>query len=212
MLKNHLQKFSKNWQQHAATFGQEAWQESTDFLYYIETPIPIDIAKIMVERREDFMQQYGLKAQQIIAPEKLHITLALPGRLGTHFQQNDVSYMKKALQNLAAQQSKIKVELKDFNVFPSVLFTEVLDPSGALQALHENICQQIPFSQHPEYQYENYLPHVSLLYGAQAQNLSQANRLQSSLECELDTLVFGKVKDLPHAKADREVLATYTLQ
>lgn len=212
MLKNHLQKFNQNWQQHAATFGQEPWQESADFLYYIETPIPIDIAKIMAERREDFMQQYGLKAQHLIAPEALHVTLALPGRLGTHFQQNDVAYMKKTLEDLAAKQPKIKIEIQNFNVFPNVLFAEVLDPSGSLQALHENICQQIPFSQQPEYQYENYLPHVSLLYGAQPQDLSHADRKQTSLECDIDTLILGKIREHPEKNTDREVLATYFLQ
>ena len=205
------QKFLQNWQQNAADFGQIPWERSDDFRYYIEARLPAKAATELVTKRSNFIAENNLKATHLIAAEDMHITLALPGRLGTHFQQNDLSYMQKVLAALTQKQDPIMIEIKDFNVFPNVLFAEVLDISGALQKLHETICQQIPFSQYPEYQYEHYLPHVSLAYGAAAQDLSQVNRTQAATSCELTEIVLGKVKVGGPGETDREVISRYPL-
>lgn len=209
MTNSKTERLAQNWAQNAASFGEIPWEKSDDFRYYIEASIPPEAAAQIATQAQTFITTNGIKTTHQLPAESLHITLALPGRLGTHFQQNDLSYMQRTLENLTKQQEKITVELGNFNVFPNVLFVEVADSNGDLQALHERICQQIPFSQYPEYQYENYLPHVSVAYGAKAQDLSQVNRQQSPITCQLDQIVLGKVKVNGPNQTDREVLSSY---
>ena len=104
--------------------------------------------------------------------------------------------MKKTLADITAQTPAFELTLQNFNVFPTTLWAEVYDQSGRLQQLHETLCNEIPFSQHPEFRYANFLPHISVAYGAQtASPLAQtAERTFEPLTFTLDTLCLGRAK------------------
>ena len=104
--------------------------------------------------------------------------------------------MKKTLQAITTQTPAFDLEIKNLNVFPHSLFAEVHDPSGRLQQLHETLCNEIPFSQHPEFRYQHYLPHLSLAYGVTVSKplASQAERTLASLNFTLNTINLGKAK------------------
>lgn len=190
------QKFEKNWDKNLALFGQTSWEQEADFCYFIETPLPLEVAQKLFELGQKFKTDSALEEGQWISPEDMCLTVTLPGRLGTHFQKNDVAFMKKTLEHITTQTPSFELSIKNFNVFPSTLWAEIHDTSGRLQQLHETLCSEIPFSQHPEFRYANYLPHISLAYGAQvAQPLKlDTARDFESLHFTLDTLRLGKAK------------------
>ena len=155
------QKFEKNWRQNQKKFGSQDWSQHPDFLFLVEIPLPEKVTNVLRKDQENLLK--GLKFGQKI--DTFHITLALPGRLGTHFQKNDIPFMKKKLLEIVSDYSSFQLQISNINCFPTVIFREVYDETQTLQKLHEEICSAIPFSQNPEYQFEHFLPHVSLVYG-----------------------------------------------
>lgn len=204
------QRFAQNWDTNAALYGSESWNRDPDFLYYIQGNIPLQAGQKLIEIREKFIADAEIKKGERVDVTDLHVTLALPGRLGTHFQKNDVSYMKKTLKNIFAQAQSIPITIQNLNAFPSVLWTEVYDQSSRLQSIHETICNEIPFSQHPEYRYQNYLPHVSLLFGGIG-DITKSEREFEAIECEIDMITFGKAKD-ESGTTTRTVIEEYQLK
>jgi 2'-5' RNA ligase len=190
------EKFKDNWDKNRALFGQTSWEQEADFCYFIETPLPLEVAQPLFEAGQKLKTELGLEDGQWLSPENMHLTLTLPGRLGTHFQKNDVAFMKKTLEHITTQTPSFELSLKNFNVFPSTLWAEVHDTTGRLQQLHEALCNEIPFSQHPEFRYANYLPHISLAYGVQTKQPLDVDMDRSfePLNFTLDTLKLGKAK------------------
>ncbi len=203
------QKFIENWKQNAPNYGSDSWERDPDFLYYIQGNIDLEVGKKLIETREQFIQKNGIKAGERVDVTDLHVTIALPGRLGTHFQKNDVSYMKKTLSHIFNKSAAIPLSIKNFNAFPSVLWTEVYDQSDRLQSIHETICNEIPFSQHPEYRYQHYLPHISLLFEGKGK-ITDTDRSFEAIETKIQTIEFGRAKS-DSAGYIREVIETYTL-
>jgi len=196
MTDTQTQKFIENWKANHAQFGQKNWDQEPDFCHYIHTPIPLDIATKLCQAASVMRQQLSLKDGSWLKPEDLHLTITLPGRLGSHFQKNDLSFMKKTLQAITAETPAFEVQIKNFNVFPHSLFAEVHDHTGRLQQLHETLCNEIPFSQHPEFRYQHYLPHISLAYGVQSPQVLPADtdREFEALTFNLNTINLGKAK------------------
>jgi 2'-5' RNA ligase len=210
LLKTQKQKFQKNWNKYKKIFGSNIWDERPNFLYLVEIPVPKNIKK------ELKIEQNALKK---IAPtativEHLHITIALPGRLGTHFQKNDIPFMKKILLEIISDYSAFPLILGDLNCFSTVIFREVYDKNEYLYRLHEEICKAIPFSQHPEFQFKNFLPHLSLLYSSNKIDNFLLNdnfkRKRIPLEFLVDKIQFGKAQN-DHEQYERKIIAEYNL-
>lgn len=189
-------KFTENWLKNAPLFGQATWEQEADFCYFIESPLPLETAQKVFEAGQAFKQTHQLYDGIWLSPEALHLTITLPGRLGTHFQKNDLAFMKKTLAAISAETPAFELKLENFNAFPSTLWVEVHDDSGRLQQLHETLCNEIPFSQHPEFRYAHYLPHISLAYGARAKTPlnTEADRNLGPLSYTFDTLQLGRAK------------------
>jgi len=206
--KTQTEKFQKNWQKHYSKFGQTPWEWELDFLYYIEVLIPLEIGIQIIENSFEFLKDKNIEGGLPLSPEELHITIALPGRLGTHFQKNDARFIEKTCKHIFLDMESIPVKIQNFNVFENVLFAEIYDPTLKLQQLHETICTEIPFSQHPEYRYQNFLPHISLYYGGQINTPLEEdmNRFFPEIEFNLNHFIFGK------ANFKDEVLTKTVLQ
>lgn len=194
-MKN-TQKFTQNWQQYHAQFGQSLAPTEPDFIYYIEASLPLQTAQTLYQYGQNFKQLHQFSDGRWLEPEQLHLTITLPGRLGTHFQKNDLPFMKNTLQAVAQQTPAFDLQIEGFNVFPQTLFAQVFDDSGRLQQLHETLCNEIPFSQHPEFRYAHYLPHVSLGYELQtvAPLKPDTDCTFPPLDFRLETLVLGRAK------------------
>lgn len=213
MTEIKTQKFAANWQQNHALFGQEIWEKEADFVSYIEAPLPIEIGQQLHQIGQQFKQDLNLEGGVWAAPDAMHLTITLPGRLGTHFQKNDLSFMKKTLDAITAETPAFELSIANLNVFPSTLFAEVQDPSGRLQQLHETLCNEIPFSQHPEFRYQNYLPHISLAYGVNATTplTAEAQRNFEPINFTLDTISLGNAK-WQGTELKKQNSAQYTLK
>jgi 2'-5' RNA ligase len=133
-------------------------------LYWIGLKIPPDAAR----RLETFLQ--SLRAldpaskHRWLLPQELHVTLALPGRPGKPYREDDIPSMIEALRKIAGNVSPLTLQLGNINCFPSALFREVYSEDERLFALHEQIAESIPFSEEPQYCHEHYTPHMSLCY------------------------------------------------
>ena len=195
-LEEQKKQFQKNWEQYHKAFGTKAWEADPDFLFFIDIPV----GRVVWEELEDI--QGSLKSlageSRVIFPKEFHITLALPGRQGVHFQGNDVKFMEKELEGLLGVMEHFDIQLGDLNCFGNVIFREVYDPSGQLYTLHREICKRIPFSQKPEFQMEHFIPHLSLLYadkeGEGILNHPQFSRTLSKTVLPVKQVCLGKAK------------------
>ena len=213
-IEQQTQNWLEDWNKNAPLFGTKQWVPDPNFLFFIEIPIPITMRTEMEKVLEKLKFRESFSQGHWIAPQRMHITLALPGRMGVHFQQNEVRFMEKAITKILETTAPFTVELGNINCFPDSLFREVLDPSGALQKLHNEICKAIPFSQTPEYRLENYRPHVSLFYGAHHADLLKGETFDRTLEpseMKVDTVFFGKAKN-EHGEYEKHILREFTLQ
>ncbi len=207
-------RFQKNWDTHSPKFGTKTWKANPDFLYFIEIPIPTSIQK---EMKEVCLSLESLAAQKKnwISAKEMKITLALPGRLGVHFQGNDVKFMEKTLAEICQKTPSFEVVLGNLNCFPNVVFREVYDMTDTLYDLHKEICETIPFTQYSEYQFENYFPHVSLLYAdkSSADFLSapEFDRKLALTEMKAEKIVFGKARN-DKGSYEKEVLKIFSLK
>jgi 2'-5' RNA ligase len=213
MTDNLRLKFTENWQKNHSQFGQTPWEQEADFCYFIECPLPLQTAHGLHGLAQKFKHDFKLEDGTWLEPEAMHLTLTLPGRLGTHFQKNDVAFMKKTLAAITAETPAFELRLENFNVFPSTLWAEVHDSTGRLQQLHEALCNEIPFSQHPEFRYAHFLPHISVAYGVHIKDAlaSDTDRHFLPLTFSLDTLCLGKAK-WQGAELTKEKSAEYTLK
>jgi hypothetical protein len=213
MINTQIQKFEQNWEKNYKLFGQKKWEQEPDFCYYIETRLPMETAMKLNELSQKFFQEIELSSAYVLGLSELHLTITLPGRLGTHFQKNDIPFMKKTLENITKNAQKIPLSIKNFNIFPEVIFAEVYDPSDRLQQLHETLCTEIPFSQHPEYRYQNYLPHISLSYGGIIEKNIKKNCLREfeSLDFNIETITFGKA-NWKNEILEKPIISEYKLQ
>lgn len=99
-----------------------------------------------------------------LAPEELHVTLALPGRPEKPYTKEQIPWIVSQLQEIARRHEPFEVELGNINCFPLALFREVYSPDSSVFSLHHAIADAIPFSEEPRYRYEHFMPHMSLCY------------------------------------------------
>ena len=213
-LEDQHHRWEENWNINAPLFGTEQWVPDPNFLFFIEIPLPENMRTEMEQVLEKLKFREYFSQGHWIAPQRMHITIALPGRMGVHFQQNEVSFMEKAIQKILKSTAPFEVQLGNVNCFPDALFREVLDSSGALQRLHNEICNAIPFSQNPEYRFENYKPHISLFYGSHHADLLQAESFDRKIQpttMPVHTVFFGKAKN-EHGEYEKHILREFTLK
>ena len=195
-LEEQKKQFQQNWQQYHGVFGSQPWEADPDFLFFIDVPAERGVWQEL----EDI--QGSLKSladgSGVVFPKEFHITLALPGRQGVHFQGNDVKFMEKELESLLGVLEPFDIELGNLNCFGNVIFREVYDPSGQLYNLHREICKRIPFAQKPEFQMDHFIPHLSLLYadqvGTEILSHPQFSRTLSTSALSVKHVCLGKAK------------------
>lgn len=206
------QKFQQNWQKFAPQFGTKQWEENPDFLYFIEAPLPKNLWPEMEQLSEN-LQQIKKMSGIWFPPENMHITLALPGRKGVHFQAHEVSTLKKTIERIVREQSSFSVTLGHLNCFADVLFREVWDKEEKLFSLHKKFCEEIPFAQDPEYKMKNYLPHISLFLGKGDPAFFEHPKFSRELpplEMKVEKIVFGQARD-ESGKYNRKILKEFSL-
>jgi|GEM_PF-1526081 2'-5' RNA ligase len=213
-LENQQHAWEENWKQNAPLFGSKQWVPDPNFLFFIEIPIPAKMRTEMEQVLEKLKFREAFSQGHWIAPQRMHITLALPGRMGVHFQQNEVGFMEKTIEKILENVKSFEVRLGNVNCFPDALFREVLDESGELQRLHNKICKAIPFSQNPEYRFENYKPHISLFYGAHHADLLEGESFDRQLKpttIKVEKVFFGKAKN-EHGEYEKHILREFLLK
>jgi 2'-5' RNA ligase len=211
-IEEQQKRWEENWKQNAPLFGTKQWVPDPNFLFFIEIPLPSSMRTEMEQVLEKLKFRESFSQGHWIAPQRMHITLALPGRMGVHFQQNEVSFMEKAIEKILKDAKPFEVTLGNVNCFPDSLFREVFDESGELQRLHDEICKAIPFSQTPEYRFENYKPHVSLFYGAHHADLlnESFDRMLEPATIKVEKVFFGKAKN-EHGEYEKHILREFSL-
>ncbi len=128
-------------------------------LYWIGLkPAESEYARIVTQDTQNKIDECN--AHRWLQPSEMHVTLALPGRPG----EVDVDWMVEKLKFLCAYVAPFTIALGRLNCFPHVIFREVFSPDQSVFHLHKAIANEIPASLEPQYQHENFLPHMSLCY------------------------------------------------
>lgn len=213
-IETQKEHFESLWSKNTAVFGTRKWDPTADFSYFIEIPISTNLVPEM-EEITDNLKSIGHFSDGIwVEPNHMHITLALPGRQGHHFQGNDTSFMKRELQKIWEKTEPFSVALGNINFFPDGIFREVYDPTEKLHQLHKKICEKIPFSQHPQYQFDHFLPHMSLYYGSGSTKLIQHpsfQRVVGETQMNIERLFLGEITN-DNGVFDKRILKEYTFE
>ena len=153
---------------------------------------------------------------QWLKPHRMHITLELPGRIGKHFQEDEIPFIKETLRKITQSTSKFSVQLGNINCFPSVLFREVYDKNNNIYKLHNKIAKELPFSEHVEYRFEKFIPHMSIVYlGGGGHNSiinhKSFNKKLDFQDMKVEKLYFLKVSDAGYIYKE-DMIAEFHLQ
>lgn len=211
-LDEQKQKFKNNWKNFSLKFGSKDWTEDPNFLYFIEIPLSTDLWVEMEQLSHELKEKSRLKGLWF-PPQKMHITLALPARKGSHFQANQMSFMQKTLEEILKNFSIFEITLGNLNCFADVLFREVWDEEGRLFELHKVICEKIPFAQDPAFKLKNYLPHISLFLGKGDQKFLKSEDFSRELDptkMKVEKIFLGRARN-EEGKYERRILKEFTL-
>ncbi|MCF7917707.1 2'-5' RNA ligase family protein [Candidatus Gracilibacteria bacterium] len=212
-LEKQKEKLEKNWKKFAPKFGSKNWQEDPNFLYFIEIPLPTELWTDM-EKLSYTLEKQSRLTGLWFPPQKMHITLALPARKGSHFQANELRFMEKTLKDIFQKIHVFEVILGNLNCFADVLFREVWDETETLYKLHHEICSCIPFAQDPAYKLENYLPHISLFLGkGDCDFLQNENFIREikPLKMKIEKIFLGRARN-EEGKYERRILKEFVLK
>lgn len=207
-------RFQLNWETFSPHFPIAQWEKNNDFLYFVEIKLEATAKKSM-QSVIDTIKTDNPDSSHWVEPNNMSITIALPGRLGVHFQGNDVNNMKKQLSDIFARFNQFEIVLGRLNCFSNVLFREVYDASGHLPLMHYQICQAIPFAQAPEFSFENFLPHVSLFYaekGAQDMITEDFDRELPDETMTVKKIIFGQAWDEETEIFKKETIQEFKLK
>lgn len=195
-IQKQQNRFITHWEKNSPLFGEKKWIPQPDFLFFVEIPLAPSLIGEM-EKHQQNLQKWMPWAKGLwVSPPKMHITLALPGRQGLHFQGNDRSFMEKALNKIFVQHKGFEVLLGSINCFADGLFREVYDEEGSLYEIHKKICEAIPFSQNPAYEGSQFIPHISFYYGEGDERLFQHPEFERELpltSMRVEKIFFGEI-------------------
>ena len=162
-LAEQQKRYEVLWGEYYPLFGAEIFQDDPIPMYNIGVSLPLELYEEM-ENLSKNLQKTTNAIGRWIMPNRLHITLDIPGRIGKHFHKDDILVMQEWLVDICAKTNPFTVQLGNLNCFPNVLYREVYDTNGELYALHRKTANAIPWSEQPQFQGSNFTPHMSLLY------------------------------------------------
>jgi len=212
-LEDQRKRFAENWEKNKSLLGTKTWKKDPNFLFFVEIPLEVHKRTSMekISQHLQGLQKKKTKQSLWVPPQRMHITLALPGRMGVHFQGNEVGFMEKKLEAVAEEFAPFEVVLGDLNCFPDAIYREVYDESRNLMRLHQRICEEIPFAQSPEFQFDHFLPHITLFYGEADPQIFEHDDFKRELKdstMKVDKIFFGKAKN-EKDEYEKHILSEY---
>jgi 2'-5' RNA ligase len=156
-------RYEENWKEYFPVLGSTFMLFDPNPLYWIGFKLEKALYPEMQELTARLQQESGGK-HRWLEPKELHVTLALPGRPDKPYTEAELPSIINKLQKIVERHEPFEVELGNLNCFPHVLFREIYSNDGKLFELHNAIADAIPFSEEPQYRYENFMPHMSLCY------------------------------------------------
>ena len=212
-LQTQKNRFLVHWEVHSGLFGSQKWNDHPDFLFFVEIPIASSLISEMEKTLEHIKKIAPMSDGLWVNPKKMHITIALPGRQGLHFQGNDRAIMERKLESVFAKYKVFNILLGNINCFANGLFREVYDPTGNLYNLHQEISNTIPFSQDPQYQFDNFLPHMAFYYGSGNTKIFQHpefKRILPETPMTIEKIFFGEIKS-PKNEFQKRILKEFII-
>ena len=199
-LLDQIQLYDKLWQKNSRMLGSSVLEPDPIPIYTIGIYLPEELHATMGELSNNLRQLQPDAPHKWLLSKQMHITLELPGRLGKHFEATDIPRMTERLQEICKNRKPFTIELGNINCFPVALFCEVYDEAGNIFALHNAIADSIPWSEHPEYRYENFIPHMSLCYlqedAVPLVRSMEFSRLLPPLPMPVESIYFSKWHDV----------------
>ena len=134
---------------------------------FVAIELPEEVRTALASVQRDLKAQTPPKAVRWTRPEAIHLTLQFLGDVAP----GQVEAVAAALRSACAGQSPFTFHLIELGVFPNpgrprVVWIGVVEPSGALLALHKNVTQALePLGFKPEER--AFTPHLTLGRAAQ---------------------------------------------
>jgi 2'-5' RNA ligase len=204
-IKEQKDRFNNHWNKFSPLFKENICEEADPLpIYVIGVHLHQSLYEEMTRISEDLQKLHSAKdtsKDMWLTPKLMHITLELPGRIGKHFQENDLSFIKDSLYKITSETPKFNITLGNLNCFPTVIMREVYDETNNFYELHNQIAKTLPFSEHPEYRFENFMPHMSICYfgGGATGNLIKHPDFKRELdfvEMPVEKIYFLKASDI----------------
>jgi len=102
--------------------------------------------------------------QDYVPPELYHCTVKSCGLLGKQLNENQIPEIIERAREVFKNFPKFRIKLKGVNNFSNAIFIQVFSEDGELYRLHSTLNSAIPFSEYPEFEGENYTPHIATVY------------------------------------------------
>ncbi|MBZ9571798.1 2'-5' RNA ligase family protein [Patescibacteria group bacterium] len=126
--------------------------------FWISPPLKEKISEIAQLLREKFPNQ------DYVPQDMYHCTVKSCGLLRKQIQESVIPDVIKKTKEALVGFQPFEVELKGFSQFPNNIFVQVFSPDDKLFELHKRLNNAIPFSEYPEFEGNNYMPHVAVIY------------------------------------------------
>lgn len=205
-IEEQKERYNKQWGEFSQVFEKNLGLEDPVPIYCIGVHLHqsvFDEMNDLSDKLKSLHSQKDSRKDLWLAPEEMHITLELPGRIGKHFQVDEIPFIKETLHKITSSTPKFKVQLGNLNCFPSVIIREIYDEKNGIYELHNQIAKALPFSEHPEYRYENFIPHMSICYFREGghNSIIQHPTFQRELnltDMPIEKIYFLKATDFNH--------------
>jgi 2'-5' RNA ligase len=205
-----IRRYEKIWANSLKTFGDTLWQDDYTILYWIGIHLNKDCFTNMQSISENLQNLVPQSSKNLwLSCEDMHITLMIPGRIGKQFQKDDIPVIEESLGNAIKNFPKFTVELGNLNYFPGAVFREIYDRENKIFELHNKIADSISFDLHPEYRYENFIPHMSIAYLAtEHKDLVKHPKFKREIDCinmKVDKVFFSSITDGGHKYQEKRI-------
>lgn len=197
--------FEENWQRRGEVEPQV--EEVPDRTEFITVLIEVENEGLRKNLKEAQNQIEEFKCVDLVPDDYFHITVKLGGFLVDNpseedeLGEEDLNDIVNQAEEIVANQDTFEVEVKNLNIFPTVVFAESHDKNGELQSLHEEFSkiEQLMDSPH------GYIPHTTLCH---FQSQEEFDELLDKLE-EIREQNFGtfEVEEISLVRDDIEAYA-----